>query len=639
MSAWQPSLGAWFDDEEVHFRVWAPDAASVRLRLQSPSPVRSIPMTREFQGYFTQRIGGLEPGDRYWYMVDDHGPFPDPASRWQPDGVHGPSALVDPSRYSWNDASYSGIDRDDLVIYELHVGTFTPDGTFASAIEHLPYLRDLGITAIELMPLADFPGRRNWGYDGVDLFAPARCYGPPDDLRRFVDHAHQLGLAVLLDIVYNHLGPEGNYLSRFSRSYYSETKHTLWGPAINLDGPRSRPVREFLIENALQWVHEYHFDGFRLDATHHLFDDSPRHLLAELSSKVRASVPDRPIHLIAEDPRNLASIVQPESSGGWGFDGVWSDDFHHNLRRYLVGDDEGVFVDFRGSLDDLATTINRGWLFQGAYSQYRGYHRGTDPSGLDPRRFIFCIQNHDRIGNRAQGERLHHQIDLATYRAVSALLLVCPCTPLLFMGQEWAASTPFLYFTDHPEALGEKVRVGRQQEFRHYRAFSDPARSALIPDCQAESTFRACKLLWPEREQEPHISIERFYRAWLGLRTTEPALREHSHGSHFAQAIGLNTIAVRRTTTVGSSLLFIAHLHDSGQVDLTEIPWLSDVASAPWKTVLSTEEPGFDPTPCPPRVENDGQLLVFDRPSGILMRLGSQTDSPPPSQVSSDACP
>ncbi len=394
--------------------------------------------------------------------------------------------------------------------------------------QRLPYLRELGISAVELMPLADFPGSRNWGYDGVDLFAPARCYGEPDDLRRFVDQAHQLGLSVLLDVVYNHLGPEGNYLSQFSHSYYSETKNTLWGPAINLDGPRSRPVREFFLQNALMWVHEYRIDGFRLDATHHLFDESPRHLLAEISRKVRESVTDRPIHLIAEDPRNLASIVQPETAGGWDFDGVWSDDFHHDLRRYLVGDDEGVFVDFRGSLDDLVTTINRGWLFCGAYSKYRGYHRGSDPSGLDPRRFVFCIQNHDRIGNRAHGERLNHQVDLATYRAVSALLLVCPCTPLLFMGQEWASSAPFLFFTDHPEELAVKVREGRLQEFRHYRTFSDPAQAAAIPDCQAVSTFEACKLSWSEREQEPHAGIERFYRAWLEIRAREPALREHA---------------------------------------------------------------------------------------------------------------
>ena len=441
--SWRASLGARPDADAggVWFRVWAPDRLGVEVVLEGPGArPRAIALEKHPDGTFGGLVPGLGAGARYRYRVDGLGPFPDPASRYQPEGVHGPSQVVDPDAFVWTDASWRGVDPAELILYELHVGTFSPEGTFEGATRLLPRVAELGVTAIELMPVADFPGRRNWGYDGVDLFAPARCYGTPDDLRRLVDEAHRLGLAVLLDVVYNHLGPDGNYLAQFSPSYFSSRHKTLWGPAINLDGPHSAMVRAFFIENALCWLHEYHMDGLRLDATHYLFDEGPRPFLAELAATSRRSVPDRPVHLIAEDPRNLAAMVRTESEGGWGLDALWSDDFHHELRRYLVGDCEGAFRDFRGLVADLVRTINRGWLFTGEFSTYRGYHRGTDPAGLAPRRFVFYIQNHDRIGNRALGERLNHQVDPATYRAATALLLTTAATPLLFMGQEWASA-------------------------------------------------------------------------------------------------------------------------------------------------------------------------------------------------------
>ena len=324
--------------------------------------------------------------------------------------------------------------------------------------------------------------------------------------------------------------------------YFSERYKTLWGPAVNLDGPHSDAVRAYFFENALHWLCEYHLDGLRLDATHYLFDESPRHFLAELSAIVHATITDRTVHLIAEDPRNLAFMVRPEAEGGWGLDALWSDDFHHDLRRYLVGDADGAFRDFRGSLDDLALTINRGWLFCGAYSIHRGYNRGTDPAGLDPSRFVFFIQNHDRIGNRALGERLNHQVSPATFRAASALLLATPQIPLLFMGQEWASSAPFLFFTDHAEPLGTLVKEGRRHEFRDYAAFADPETLKRIPDCQAESTFLACKLDWNERDREPHASILRLYRTLLHLRRTEPALQCEERGKFEATALDADTL-------------------------------------------------------------------------------------------------
>ena len=639
-----PSLGAVFGPSGVRFRVWAPTATHVQVVPDGSSPPFSL--AKGADGYFTGDSTALSTGDRYRYLVDGRGPFPDPASRFQPEGVHGPSQVVDPSRFTWTDASWPGITPADLVIYELHVGTFTAEGTFASASALLPDLAALGVTAIELMPVADFPGARGWGYDGVDLFAPARCYGSPDELRRLVNEAHRHGLAVLLDVVYNHLGPDGNYLAQFSPFYFSPTHRSPWGPAINLDGEQSGPVREFLIENALCWVHEYHLDGLRLDATHHLFDDGPRHILAELSARVRASVPDRPIHLIAEDPRNRTALLRGDDEGGYGLDAIWSDDFHHELRRYLTGDDEGVFRDFRGSLADLATTINDGWLYRGAYSIHRQYQRGTDPAGISPRQAVFTLQNHDRIGNRALGERLNHQVDLAAYRAASALLLFLPATPLLFMGQEWAACAPFLFFTDHEEELGRKIKEGRRHEFRQYAAFADPDRHEWVPDIQAESTFLACKLDHRERDREPRASTLRLYRALLGLRRSEPALRLNRPRAHRAVALATDTLLVLRHADDGTALALVVHLKGAGRVEIgrslttedTEItegemprnpPEFDSVVSVSsvvnplpprWEVVLTTEDPPFAPDASPPVVERDTSAVRFARPSAVLLR-------------------
>ncbi|MBV8559020.1 MAG: malto-oligosyltrehalose trehalohydrolase [Planctomycetaceae bacterium] len=621
--SWRASLGARPDADAggVWFRVWAPDWTCVEVVLEGPGArPRAIALEKHPDGTFGGLVPGLGAGARYRYRVDGLGPFPDPASRYQPEGVHGPSQVVDPDAFAWTDASWRGVDPAELILYELHVGTFSPEGTFEGATRLLPRVAELGATAIELMPLADFPGRRNWGYDGVDLFAPARCYGTPDDLRRLVDEAHRLGLAVLLDVVYNHLGPDGNYLAQFSPSYFSSRHKTPWGPAINLDGPRSAMVRAFFIENALCWLHEYHMDGLRLDATHYLFDEGPRPFLAELAATSRRSVPDRPVHLIAEDPRNLAAMVRTESEGGWGLDALWSDDFHHELRRYLAGDCEGAFRDFRGLVADLVRTINRGWLFTGEFSTYRGYHRGTDPAGLAPRRFVFYIQNHDRIGNRALGERLNHQVDPATYRAATALLLTTAATPLLFMGQEWASGAPFLFFTDHDEGLGRLVREGRRHEFRHFAAFTDPAQRDRIPDCQAESTFLACKLDWSGRDREPHRSTLRLYQALIHLRRTEPALRSSRPGSFEATALDDDSLHLRRDAEDGgSSLQVVVRLRGAGTVSLGSLP---DAAGRRWEVVLTTEDPPFAPDPSPPRVDLAGPapILDFDRPGAILLR-------------------
>jgi maltooligosyltrehalose trehalohydrolase len=621
---WLPSLGAWPDAQATHFRVWAPTTASLTVVLEGPGK-SSHPLSKDADGFFSAMISGVHAGDRYRCLVDGRGPFPDPASRFQPEGVHGPSEVVDAKAFVWSDAGWKGIGLDELVIYELHVGTFTPAGTFAAVIDHLEELVKLGMTAIELMPIADFPGRWNWGYDGVGLFAPARCYGRPDDLRRLVNSAHERGLAVLLDVVYNHLGPDGNYLGAFSPFYFSNKEKTAWGTALNLDGAQSRPVREFFIENALHWIHEYHFDGLRLDATHALFDTSKRHFLTELAERVHDSVRDRQVLVIAEDHRNLATMIKPPAEGGWGLDAVWADDFHHQIRRCLASDHEGYYRDFTGKVTDLATTIRQGWFYCGQHSIHFNEPRGTDPSSIPPRRFVHCLQNHDQIGNRATGDRLHHQIDLASYRAATVLLLCSPATPLLFMGQEWAATTPFLFFTDHKKELGQKVTEGRRQEFKNFSAFTDPAARQKIPDPQAEATFQASKLRWTEKDQEPHASIFRLYRTMLHLRRDEPALRASERGSFELTPINESAVILVRHAPSGPSLIIIVQLRGAGAVDFQKDASLPSLVGRRWQTLLTTEDAEFCPDSRMPEIDLAQPAVRFFRPGAVILKEHSHS--------------
>jgi maltooligosyltrehalose trehalohydrolase len=608
------TLGAWIDDHGAHFRVWAPVRDQVQLVIDPGRPdSRTLALDRAGEGMFTGTFG-LAAGTRYAYLLDGAGPFPDPATRFQPDGVHGPSAIVDPRAFAWSDRGWRGIALRDLTIYEAHVGTLTPEGTFHGAVARLPHLKDLGVTALELMPVADFAGTRNWGYDGVAPFAPSRAYGHPDDLRRLVDAAHHVGLGVLLDVVYNHFGPDGAYLSQFSPHYFSSRHSTPWGQAINLDGEQSAPVREFFFENALHWIHEYHVDGLRLDATHALIDDSPRHFLEELTQRMRASATDRTVLLIAEDDRNLSTIVTPRQDGGWGLDAVWADDFHHHMRRLTAGDADGYFQDFSGSSEDVATTIRRGWFFSGQHSAYRGAPRGTDPAGIPPERMIVALQNHDQIGNRALGERLNHQIEPEVFRAASALLLMAPETPLLFMGQEWGAGTPFLYFTDHEPDLGRRVTEGRRAEFATFAAFADPRARARIPDPQAHSTFDASRLDWIERTREPHAGIERLYRALLRVRRDAPADRFE------AVLLGADAIGLLRATTSGDALLVVVRLRGSGEIALDG--WTAIEPGREWRVVMTTEDAAFVDVPQTAGIALDGPQprVRFARPAAIILR-------------------
>ena len=527
--------GAWLDANGATFRVWAPERRRVELVLgpDAASP-RTVAMERLADGHFEATVAGVAVGARYKFRVDDEGPYPDPSSRSQPDGPHGASEIVDPSTFEWTDADWKGVSLADAVIYEVHVGTATRAGTFDALIERLATLRKLGITVLELMPLASVPGNHNWGYDGVSLFAPFARYGGPSGLQRLIDAAHAHGLAVVVDAVFNHLGPDGNYLRAFTSHYFTDRHKTPWGDAVNLDGADAAPVRAWILENVEMWIRDYHADGLRLDATHALVDTGPSHILAEISAHARAAARERTVLVFAEDERNEVKLVTPRARGGHGLDGVWADDFHHQMRRAFAGDHEGYFADFSGSAADIARTIRDGWYFRGEHSAHLGHARGTDPTGADPAQFVVCIQNHDQVGNRALGDRLGASIDAHAYRVASALLLLAPATPLLFMGQEWNATTPFLYFTDHNAELGRLVTEGRRREFERFSAFA----KATIPDPQARETFARSVLDWDERLMPEHRAMLDWYRALLALRATHPAMRRRTRDRFDAQAIG-----------------------------------------------------------------------------------------------------
>jgi maltooligosyltrehalose trehalohydrolase len=506
----------------VIFSVWAPTAQAVELVTDESGGPRMTEMRRETGGWWSADVTEAEAAGGYRYAIDGQGPFPDPRSRWQPGGVHGPSHIVaaeaaadaPPEASRSREAfAFSPKPMHEAVIYELHVGTFTPAGTYDAAAERVHYLADLGVTHVELMPLATFPGRRGWGYDGVDLYAPLPAYGTPAQLVRFIEECHRRGLAVLLDVVYNHLGPDGNYLGCYG-PYFTDRVKTPWGEAINYDGAWSDEVRRFFIDNALMWLRDYHFDGLRLDAVHAIFSFEATHILEELGAAVRrlGRELDRDFVLIAESDMNDPRLVRPVARGGYGLDAHWSDDFHHAIHRYFTGEDAGYYSDFEG-LKDVAAALRDGYVYQGQYSQFRQRRHGRPPSGVASEQLVVCAQNHDQIGNRARGERLSMLLDVPRLKAVAALTILSPFVPMLFQGEEWGARTPFLYFTDHQDPkLGHAVTEGRTREFASFRWAGE------VPDPQAAETFERSKLDWSELTRSPHDEILDWHRRLIALR-------------------------------------------------------------------------------------------------------------------------
>lgn len=624
-AGWSLPIGAEATAEGVRFRVWAPGHETVDVVIYGPAADALHRLEPEGEGYFSAVVPGVTAGARYRYRLDEGESYPDPASRSQPDGVHGPSEVVDPRAFAWTDGAWTGLRMDRLVVYELHVGTFTEGGTFDAAIERLPELAELGVTAIEVMPIANFPGTRNWGYDGVNLFAPATAYGGPEGFRRLVDAAHGLGLGVVLDVVYNHLGPEGNYLPAITSGAFLTDRHrTPWGQAVNFDGPDSAPVRELVVSNALHWAHEYHVDGLRLDATHAIVDDSPVHILAEIAAALHAL--PRPRLAIAEDERNEIGVVLPRDRGGFGLDGVWADDVHHQIRRLTAGDQEGYFAAYAGTAEAVAETLRRGWWRPAPDDA--GPEAAAPPTEMEvpPYRFVHCIQNHDQVGNRAMGERLNHQVGHDVYRAVSALLLASPYTPLLWMGQEWAASTPFLYFTDHPDELGRLVTEGRREEFRGFSAFRDPEQRERIPDPQSPETFTRSRLRWDERAAPPHAGVLALYRQLLALRSAEPALRSGRRDGFSVAALGEGALVMRREPEREDASRFLLVVNLKGEIrrELDAAPITAHPGGARWCFELATEEARFGGSGDWGRLEPEG-LVHLQRPGAVLLRANGQT--------------
>jgi maltooligosyltrehalose trehalohydrolase len=504
------------------FRVWAPGKESVDVVVDG----REVPMRPSAGGWWTSSVDGARPGTDYSFRLNEGPARPDPRSPSQPQGIDGPSQVIDHAAFAWTDGGWRGLPLAGSVLYECHVGTFSAEGTFDGAIGHLDHLAALGVDAIELMPVAEFSGPRGWGYDGVDLFAPHHAYGGPGGLKRLVDAAHSRGLGVIMDVVYNHLGPAGNYLPEFG-PYFSERHQTNWGPAVNFDGPGSDEVRRFVIDNALMWLRDYHCDGLRLDAVHAIADDSATHILEQLATEVAglAANQGRPLFLVAESDLNDPRFVRGVDAGGYGLDAAWADEWHHALHATLTGDRSGYYEDF-GPLPLLAKALRQAWVYDGVYSPFRDRVFGRSPAGLPGSRFVVCTQNHDQVGNRALGERSAALMSDGRLRVAAALLLTSPFVPLLFQGEEWGASTPFQYFTSHEDPeLGRVVSRGRRAEFASF-GWSPEG----VPDPQDPETFERSRLDWAEPSKERHAGLLAWYAELIALRRRVPALTDPRPG-------------------------------------------------------------------------------------------------------------
>lgn len=577
----QNSLGAtYLGDNRYRFLVWAPKRERVDVHVLAPLE-QIVALEPKRRGYFEGTIENVAPGSTYRYRLDGDVERPDPASKHQPEGVHGPSQVIDPSAFEWTDRGWTGVRQEDLVLYELHVGTFTPEGTFDAIISHLDDLRDLGVTAIELMPVAQFPGERNWGYDGGYLYGVQNSYGGPEGLRRLVNACHVRGLAVILDVVYNHLGPEGNYLNEYGQ-YFTDRYHTPWGDAINLDGPHSDEVRRFFIENALYWVRDYHLDGFRLDATDRIIDESATHFLKALTTAVHelSGRLGRRVWMIAESDANDVTWILPSQLGGYGLDAQWGDDFHHALHALLTGESSGYYRDF-GTIWHLAKVFSQVFYYDGVYSHHRQRTHGNSPRPAQARQFVVAAQNHDQVGNRASGERMGQLVSHESAKLAAATYLLSPYIPLIFMGEEYAEDAPFQYFTSHTDpVLAANVSNGRTEEFEAYVGARD------VPDPQDEATFQRSKLNHGLRHAGQHRAMYAWYRELLRCRRELEAL------------CNLNKDAME-VTVLDAQLLFVRRWSDSNNEEVAMAFNFSEsdasvqrlIPPGTWRKVIASSDP------------------------------------------------
>jgi maltooligosyltrehalose trehalohydrolase len=596
-------VGAEVTPDGVHFRVWAPARRGVEVAVEGGA---AFPLAPEPGGYFSGLAPGLRPGARYRFRLDGDLLRPDPASRYQPEGPHGPSQVIDPSRFRWTDAAWPGIRIEQQVLYELHVGTFTGEGTWAAAARELADLAEVGVTCVELMPVAEFPGRFGWGYDGVGLFAPTRLYGEPDDLRAFVDRAHALGLGVVLDVVYNHLGPDGNYLRDFAPAYFTERYEGEWGDPLNYDGPGSGPVRELFVENAGYWISEFHLDGLRLDATQAMFDASPEHVLAAIARRARAAAGRRDVVLIAENEPQDARLVRPVEEGGHGLDAVWNDDFHHSATVALTGRSEAYYSDHRGSPQELLSAAKHGYLFQGQRYAWQGRPRGAPARGIPPARFVCYLANHDQIANSATGDAVRAQTSPGRWRAITALLLLGPWTPMLFQGQELGARRKFLYFADHHRELAARVRSGRAAFLRQFDSIAAPDLRDALDDPADPRTFERSKL--DRAEADP--AIRALHRDLLELRRSDPVLRDQGARGLDGSVLGPEAFALRWLAPDGGDRLLLVNLGADVVAASIPDPLVAPPAGAQWALAWSSEHPRYGGGGSPPPFREAGVRIA-----------------------------
>jgi maltooligosyltrehalose trehalohydrolase len=574
----------------THFRVWAPVAKSVAVVFEN-SP-DTVTLRTEGNGYFAGVAREASAGWRYKFQLDGGEAYPDPASRFQPSGPHGYSEIIDPGAFRWTDQAWRGIRIKGQVIYEMHLGTFTEGGTWASAAEKLHYLKDTGVTVLEIMPVADFPGRFGWGYDGVQPYAPAALYGRPEDMRLFVDGAHAIGLAVILDVVYNHLGPDGNYLTEFSPFYESKKHRTDWGQGINFDGENSAPVREFFRENAVYWIREYHLDGLRIDATQDIHDQSEPHILLEIGQATREAAGDRSVILIGENEPQETKLLRPVKDGGYGFDALWNDDYHHSANVALTGKAEAYYTDYRGTAQEFVSAAKYGYLYQGQWYRWQKKRRGTSTLGLPKTAMVNFIQNHDQVANSAKGQRVHELSSPGAYKAITALTLLIPGTPMLFQGQEFASSSKFLFFADHKPELAKKVREGRAEFLGQWRSLVLPEMKKCFDDPASPDTFQRSKL--DHSELKKHAEIYALHRDLLRLRREDPVLSDGGDGGIDGAVLTQQCFVLRYFSDgFRDDRLLLVNLGTDLEFNPSPEPLLAPPAFRRWVKLWSSEDPQY----------------------------------------------
>jgi maltooligosyltrehalose trehalohydrolase len=612
----EPQLGG-----GVHFRVWAPRCREVVVEIEGLEPAALLPET---DGYFSLWSLPARAGMRYRFRLDrGERALPDPASRFQPEGPHGPSQIVDPGDFAWTDSAWRGRAREQLVIYEMHVGTFTPDGSWEAASRELPALAELGITCLEIMPVAEFPGRFGWGYDGVNLFAPTRLYGGPVDFCRFVDRAHALGIAVILDVVYNHFGPDGNYLKSFSAAYFTNRYDNEWGEAINFDGPDSGPAREFFVANAGYWIDEYHLDGLRLDATQAIFDRSEDHIIAAVARQVRSAGRGRITFVVAENEPQHAKLARPAERGGYGLDALWNDDFHHSAMVALTGRHEAYYSDYRGRPREFVAAAKHGFLYQGQRYQWQRKARGTPTLDLPAECFVVFLQNHDQIANSGTGERCHALTSPGRLRAMTAYFLLMPGLPMLFQGQEFGASSPFFYFADHEIELSHDVREGRRRSLAQFPSLATSEMRAELADPGDIDTFRRSVIDLGERQR--HASIYALHRDLLELRRTDPVLGQRPCRIDGA-ALTDEAWMLRFFSQSGADRLLIVNLGRDLLLGPAPEPLLAPIEGQAWRLLWSSEAPLYGGSGGPAQ-DAVGDWLISGQ-SAIVLTPGSSVTIP-----------